>query len=160
MRVGSIREAGIDDVDELARLRWEFRLEVGTPDSLSREAFDREMRAFVVDSLREAGPWHAWVAEDEARLVGCVWLQLVDRVPHPRLRRGERQIAYVTNMYVEPDRRNGGLGRNLLDAALEFARERRVAGVVLWPSERSVPFYWRAGFGDAGAPLWLEVAGD
>jgi GNAT superfamily N-acetyltransferase len=63
-------------------------------------------------------------------------------------------------MYVEPDRRNGGLGSALLDAAIAFAHQREVDGVVLWPSERSRPFYERAGFGRLGAGRWLEIAGD
>ena len=37
----------------------------------------------------------------------------------------------------------------LLDAALGHARERDFARVVLSPSERSVPFYKRAGFAPA-----------
>jgi GNAT superfamily N-acetyltransferase len=63
-------------------------------------------------------------------------------------------------MYVEPDRRDAGLGRELLEAALAFARARNVDGVVLWPSPRSRPFYARAGFGTDGGPLWLEIGGD
>jgi GNAT superfamily N-acetyltransferase len=61
-------------------------------------------------------------------------------------------------MFVERDRRSSGLGAALLEVALAFARGRDVDGVVLWPSERSRPFYERAGFG--AGPLWLEIAGD
>lgn len=155
-----IREAGIGDVDELARLRWEFRLETGTPSSLTRAAFEAEMRGFAREALAEGSPWRVWVAEDAGRVVGCVWLQLVERVPHPDLPRWGRPIAYLTNMYVEPGRRDRGLGRRLLDVALAFAHEREVDGVVLWPSQRSVPFYERAGFSSRPGPLWLEVEGD
>jgi GNAT superfamily N-acetyltransferase len=63
-------------------------------------------------------------------------------------------------MYVEAARRDGGLGRELLRRAVEFAGRRGAGGVVLWPSERSRPFYERAGFGMRGGPLWLELAGD
>jgi GNAT superfamily N-acetyltransferase len=128
--------------------------------SYERRAFVKEIRAFVADVLTDGRPWRAWVAEDANRLVGCVWLQLVERVPHPSRERWERPLAYVTNMYVEPDRRSAGLGRGLLEAAIAFAREREVGGILLWPSRRSVPFYERAGFGRAGAGLWLEIAGD
>jgi GNAT superfamily N-acetyltransferase len=62
-------------------------------------------------------------------------------------------------MYVEPGRRDEGLGRELLDAAVTFAREVGADGVLLWPSERSLPFYERAGF-EAGPWRWLEIAGD
>lgn len=156
----TIRSAVPGDVDELTRLRWEFRLEAGTPSSLTRAAFEDEMRPFTREALAERSPWRVWVAEDAGRIVGCVWLQLVERVPHPDLPRWARPIAYLTNMYVEPERRDDGLGRRLLDVALAFAHEREVDGVILWPSARSVPFYERAGFCSDPAPLWLEVAGD
>ncbi len=156
---GTIRPATVEDGPELARLRWEFRIEQGTPPTLDRAAFDAEMAAFVADALA-AHAWRIWVAEDAGCLIGCVWLHLVQKVPHPDRRRDERPVGYVTNMYVEPGLRDAGLGRALLDEALAHARERDVDGVVVWPSERSVPFYRRAGFGQEGAPLWLGVAGD
>jgi GNAT superfamily N-acetyltransferase len=156
----TIRAATVDDADELGRLRWEFRIESGTPATRSREAFAEQMGGFVADALEPGSAWHAWVGEDDGRLVGCIWLQLVERVPHPDLGRGERPIAYVTNMYVEPALRNAGLGRALLDVALRFATERGASGAVLWPSPRSTSFYERAGFRTDAGPLWLELAGD
>jgi GNAT superfamily N-acetyltransferase len=155
-----IRVATAGDAPELSRLRWEFRIEAGTPATRAAEAFEAEMRDFVRDVLAKGSAWHAWVAEeDDGRLVGCVWLQLVEKVPHPGRGRWERPVAYVTSMYVEPDRRDEGLGRALLDVAVTFARERGVDGVLLWPSERSVPFYRRAGF-EPGPWLWSEMDGD
>jgi GNAT superfamily N-acetyltransferase len=154
-----IRPAMPDDAAELARLRWEFRIEVGTPATRSRAAFDAEMETFAREMVANDGAWRAWVADDGGRLLGCVWLQLVEKVPHPSRSRRERPIAYVTNMYVEPDRRDRGLGRELLDVAVTFARESGADGVLLWPSERSRPFYERAGFED-GPWRWLEIEGD
>ena len=154
----TIRQATLDDADELARLRWEFRIEAGTPATRSYDEFLREFRAFAIDAFADDTPWRAWVADEDGRLVGCAWLQLVHKVPHPSRTLAERPVAYVTNMYVDPDHRNSGLGRELLDHAVTFAREREVDGVVLWPSELSRPFYERAGFGPE--PLWLPIAGD
>jgi GNAT superfamily N-acetyltransferase len=153
-----IRQATVDDGDELARLRWEFRIELGTRAARDRDGFNEEFRAFVSDAFANGSPWRAWVAEDDGRLVGCAWLRLVEKVPHPNRTLEERPVAYVTNMFVDREHRNSGLGRELLERALEFARERHVDGVVLWPSERSRRFYERAGFGPG--PLWLDVAGD
>ena len=156
----TVRAATTDDADDLVRMRWEFRLESGTPATRTRDEFAEEMRGFLADVFAPGTSWRVWVGVDGGRPVGCVWLQLVERVPHPDLARWQRPIAYVTNMYVEPERRNSGLGRALLDAALALARERDVDGVVLWPSPRSVPFYERAGFRTDTGPLWLGIAGD
>ena len=156
-----IRAATPDDADELARLRWTFRVEHGTPADRSFDEFLDEFRGFARGVLADDQPWRAWVvAEDGDRLVGCLWLQLVEKVPHPSRRRWERPIGYVTNVYVEPDLRNEGLGARLMDEALAFARDRGVAEVVVWPSARSVSFYRRAGFGSGEAPLLLDLAGD
>ena len=154
----TIRDAALQDADELARLRWEFRIEAGTPATRDHDEFLREFRSFATEAFADGAPWRVWVAEDDGRLVGCTWLQLVHKVPHPSRTLAERPVAYVTNMYVDPGHRNSGLGRELLDRAVEFAREREVDGVLLWPSERSRPFYERAGFGPGW--LWLDVAGD
>lgn len=155
-----IRAATPDDADELARLRWTFRVEHGTPADRTFEEFLDEFRGFAREVLADDQPWRAWVAEDDRRLVGCLWLQLVEKVPHPSRRRWERPIGYVTNVYIEPDLRNEGLGARLMDEALAFARGREVAEVVVWPSPRSVSFYRRAGFGSEEAPLLLDLAGD
>ena len=155
-----VRRATAGDADELARLRWDFRVEQGTPVSRSFEAFAGEFRAFAIDVLADETAWRAWVAEDEGRPVGCVWLQFVEKIPHPSRGRWERPIAYVTNVYVEPALRNEGLGAQLVDAAMSYARERDAAEAVVWPTPRSVSFYRRAGFGAEAAPLGMDLAGD
>ena len=156
----TIRLASADDADELARLRWDFRVEHGTPVTRTFEEFASEFRAFVTDALAGGAPWRAWVAHPDGRLVGCVWLQLVEKVPHPSRGRWERPLAYVTNVYVEPDLRDAGVGARLLDAAMTFAREQRMSEAVVWPTPRSVSFYRRAGFGTESAPLGRDLAGD
>ncbi len=155
-----LRPATPGDADELARLRWAFRVEHGTRVSRTFDAFLEEFRAFAEGALADGAPWRAWVAEGEGRLVGCIWLQLVEKVPHPSRRRWERPIVYVTNVYVEPGLRDAGLGRRLLDAAMTFARDHPAAEAVVWPTPRSVSFYRRAGFGTESAPLGIDLAGD
>jgi hypothetical protein len=46
----------------------------GTPVTRTFEAFAEEFRAFATDVLADGAPWRAWVAEDEGRLVGGLWL--------------------------------------------------------------------------------------
>ena len=155
-----IRPATLEDADELARLRWDFRVEQGTPASSAFEAFAEGFRAFANDVLADGSPWRAWVAEDQGRLVGCAWLQLVEKIPHPSRGRWERPIAYVTNVYVEPALRDEGLGARLLEAAMAHAREQEAAEAVVWPTPRSASLYRRAGFGSESAPLSMDLAGD
>ncbi|MGA9161608.1 MAG: N-acetyltransferase [Actinomycetota bacterium] len=158
--MATIRPATPDDADGLARLRWDFRVEHGTAVTRTFDEFAEEFRAFAADVLADGAPWRAWVAHEADRLVGCIWLQLVEKVPHPSRSRWERPIAYVTNVYVEPGLRDAGLGGRLLDAAMTFAREHGMGEAVVWPTPRSLSFYRRAGFGDGSAPLGMDLAGD
>lgn len=76
--------------------------------------------------------------------MGNLWIQLVPKVPAPYVE--SELFGYVTNAYVEPSLRDGGLGRVLLEAATDWAMERPVEFLVTWPSDRSRPLYERAGF--------------
>ena len=69
VRIG-VRPATTDDTDELARLRWDFRVEHGTPVTRTFEEFATEFRAFVTDALAGGARWRAWVAHADGRLVG------------------------------------------------------------------------------------------
>jgi ribosomal protein S18 acetylase RimI-like enzyme len=57
--------------------------------------------------------------------------------------------AYLEELYVVPERRGHGLGRALLEAAMEYARKRGAAHIDLGTSENDVAaraLYERAGF--------------
>lgn len=96
------------------------------------------------ERLDGADAWRAWVADADAEIVGGVWLQLLEKVPNPV---GEPEThAYVTNLYVRPERRGRGIGSALLSAALAECGGRGVDAVVLWPTPDSRPLYERHGF--------------
>jgi GNAT superfamily N-acetyltransferase len=96
------------------------------------------------DHLREGKLWHCWVAEENERLIGAVWLQLVEKIPNPRAE--AEQHAYLTNFYVSESARGRGLGSRLLRAIIEWCESRDVHAIILWPTERSRSLYRRHGF--------------
>ena len=137
-----IRRAGPDDAPVLARLRFAFRAELG--DAIEPEdAFVARCAPWMAERLA-GGPWRCWVAEEDGGIVGHAWVQLLEKVPNPVDEREHH--AYVTNCYVRPDRRGGGIGGRLLSAALGWCEASGVDAVILWPSERSRPLYLRHGF--------------
>ena len=71
---------------------------------------------------------------------------------------GDRFAAwgYLANAYVRPAYRNQGIGTRLAEAVLSYADAHGFARIVLSPSQRSIPFYRRAGFGPADALLLRE----
>ena len=109
----------------------------------SFRAFAERFAAFAREAIAD-DRWRAAVAERDGRLVGTVWLQLVRKVPAPSAK-GEF-IGYVTNAYVAPAERDGGVGADLLQRLIEQVAAVPIEVLIVWPTERSASFYERAGF--------------
>jgi GNAT superfamily N-acetyltransferase len=150
-----IRQAVARDTSDLARMRHALYSEHGPEREPLDEYVDR-FAGFVHDVLA-SGAWRIWVAELEGRIVGTMWLQIVERVPRPGEDRGALPIGYLTNVFVEPELRDAGLGSRILREVVAWARRRGVEEIIVWPSERSYPFYERAGFSSTPDPLVLYL---
>ena len=150
----AIRPATAEDASRLAELRWEFRASKTTPVE-TREAFVARCTEWMRDELA-SGAWRAWLAVDDGAVVGQVWARLVPKVPNPALEREHH--LYISNMFVTPSAR-GGVGTQLLDAAVAFAHSQRVDRVILWPSDRSRSLYMRAGFAPRDHLFELKLSG-
>ena len=146
-----------EDIPELARLRYELYAEQEDVVAESAEAYRERFAAFAAQALASVD-WRAWVARDGDRLVGAMWLQTVHRVPVPGKRAGP--IGYLTNVYVEPEHRNAGVGAQMLARVTVWCREEGFSAAIVWPTERSRPFYGRAGFTRPAEPLVIELDPD
>ncbi len=93
----------------------------------------------------------SWLAEVSGELVGMMNLAIFERMPRPG--RDVGTWAYLANAFVLRPYRDQGIGRLLLDALLAHADAHGYVRVVLRPSERSIPFYLRAGFNADGGFL-------
>jgi ribosomal protein S18 acetylase RimI-like enzyme len=102
-----------------------------------------------------ADDWRAWIAIEDGRVVGQLWMKVFGKIPNPTAEREHH--AYISNVYVSPASR-GGVGDRLVSAALESARGAGVDSVVLWPSERSRTLYARHGFGTNGRLMELTLS--
>jgi GNAT superfamily N-acetyltransferase len=144
-----IRVAGEGDVAALARLRREWTEE---QDGVRADP-DFEER-FAAWYAAESGRRVCWLAEVDGRPVGMVNLAVFTRMPRPG--QPAARWGYLGNAFVVAGHRDLGIGARLVAALLNYADEQRFARVVLSPSERSVPFYQRAGFGPADMLLARE----
>ena len=138
-----IRRAGREDGALVARLRRDWTAEQ-TGERVDDEAFEG---VFADWFEREHDQRITWLALDGERPVGMLNMLMFTRMPKPG--RPLSRWGYVANVYVDHRCRDEGTGRALLDACLSHAREHHYARLVLSPSERSVPFYLRAGFAPA-----------
>lgn len=138
-----VRQASAADAPELARLRWAFKAEDRDGDPLAPVRSVQQAAGWIQERLA-SGRWLAWVVDGGGEIWGHVFLHLVERVPDPY--EDNIPVGYVTNFYVVPSQRNRGFGAALLGALRLHARSRGMDDLIVWPSERSVSLYRRAGF--------------
>jgi ribosomal protein S18 acetylase RimI-like enzyme len=142
----SVRTAQPEDAEAIGRLLHEFNLEFGD---------------FTPGAAKLAERVRPLLEGDE--LVALVGGQGPDGVAILRLRPSVWSNAlecYVAELYVVPARRGRGLGRALMTAALELARERGADHVELATSEDDVAaraLYESLGFSnrDDGAVMYF-----
>jgi GNAT superfamily N-acetyltransferase len=138
-----IRQAGPADASMLARLRYDFRIELDPPAEMEREFLER-CRQWMADRLARGGAWRCWLALEDGTPVGAVWLQLLEKIPNPV---GEPELhGYISSLYVKSDRRGSGIGSTLLEACLRDCETNGADAVFLWPTPRSRSLYERYGF--------------
>jgi GNAT superfamily N-acetyltransferase len=148
-----IRCAAPADAEALAELRWEFRV-ARAPATEDHDRFVSRCAAWMRDELTSGRRWRAWLAVADGSVVGQAWLQTIEKMPNPVAER-ERH-AYVSNVFVQPAYR-GGVGAQLLEALLDWARAAAFDRVILWPSTRSVTLYERHGFSHRGDVMELAL---
>ena len=144
-----IRLAAAADVPALAELRRLSTLE----HSPGRDDEDFEER-FASWYGRESSRRLTWLAEGDGAAVGMMNVVVFERMPRPGPDPG--RWGYLANAYVRPAYRNQGVGTRLIEAILSYADAAGFARMVLSPSQRSIPFYRRAGFGPADTLLSRE----
>ena len=139
------------DFTQLARLRWLLKMgDHNSEPSSEQSAFTRD----YCDQLRASealGDTVHFVVEDQSRLLGAVTIRVVRKELSP----GAKPDAwgYVTNTFVLAEHRQRGVGTALLNGAIAWAADSGLELLIVWPSERSVSFYRRAGFEGQTAPL-------
>jgi len=137
-----IRRAGDTDLASITQLRREWTREQDG-DQLD-DGFDARLAAWF---SRESARRITWLAEAAGRPVGMMNLAIFERMPRPG--HAPSRWGYLGNAFIVAAYRNRGIGTQLLSTVLRYADENDLARVVLSPSDRSVAFYQRAGFGRA-----------
>jgi GNAT superfamily N-acetyltransferase len=145
-----VRLATAGDGSAVAALRaaWTEEWHDATPDCGYAERF----AAWWASEGAQRLTWLAWA---DAVPVGMVNLAVFERMPSPG--RAPSRWGHLGNAYVRPDWRSRGVGTALLTELLAYARSEGFSRVVLRPSDRSIPFYRRAGFAPATSRMLTEL---
>ena len=136
------RLANEKDAARLAELRWQHKAEEEPLDIANREGFIDFCSADLKTRLKD--DLFCWVAAENDVIVSHIYIIIVKKVPKPSKLDGI--WGYTTAVYTVPGYRKKGIGSMLMDKVKEWCYERKLELLIVWPSERSIPFYERAGF--------------
>lgn len=148
------RQATESDYFQLVKLRWDFKLEGGEVPEMPQPQFYRLFLHQLQLNI-ERGNWTYWVAEENGVIVSQVFLYEIENIPRPA--RFDDRFGYITNVYTQPAYRGQGVGINLMQHVIAYARQRDLELLLVWPSETSTNFYQRAGFQDADDVMRLQL---
>jgi len=151
-----VRPALPADAPLLAALRYAFRAGM-LPPTEEEAAFLARAVPWMAGRLAPGTAWRAWVAEAGGAPVGCLWLQLIEKIPNPGTEREHH--GYITSVFVRPSARGRGIAARMVETAITACREAGVDAVILWPTARSRPLYERAGFSPPGDMLTRVLDG-
>jgi GNAT superfamily N-acetyltransferase len=152
----SIRQATIDDIEQLVRLRLAMMAEIAGPDGGgvdpdSGKALAEANRSYLEETM-PTGEFVAYIVESGGAMVATSGLRVYRMAPHTGNLRGIG--AYVLNMYTMPEWRGRGLASALLERLVEHAREAGAMSVSLRATAAGRPVYERYGFG--GDPSFMS----
>lgn len=135
-----IRPLAERDLPGVAGLRWRWYHDRHRQADTTLDDFTREVQSWW-DRVQD---YVGLVATVEAQLVGMGFLAVVHRVPWP----GDASRCYgdVQSLYVLPDFRGRGIGRQLVDELARRAASSGCIRITVNSSDRAVTLYTGAGF--------------
>jgi GNAT superfamily N-acetyltransferase len=138
------RTGTVEDLTQLAELRWDFRMEGGDElPAVSKSEFIEACTSFLKRGL-ESGYHVYWLAEQDGEIVSHIFVHKIELIPRPCKIRDH--FGYLTNNYTKPAYRNKGIGSELMQKVKDWAKDEDLELLIVYPSEEAVTFYERAGF--------------
>jgi len=136
-----IREATRDDCEWILHHRIGMFTDMGeSHDFIQKTA--RLTEQFLEDDWTKV--YRYFLVEENNEVISGCGIS-VFRVP-PQAIQNMGTFAYLSNMFVEPDRRRMGIGRELLNHVIKVCREEGVGLLILHASDDGLPFYESEGF--------------
>ncbi|MFD6161999.1 GNAT family N-acetyltransferase [Nocardia sp. NPDC060256] len=153
MSTTMIHPAQDDDLVGVAQLRWQWFQEVrGTP-AATQEEF---IQSFVAWAQANRSSHRCLVLVEDGTVIGMAWLAIYQRVP--TVGTPQRLSGDVQSMYVVPDRRDSGLGSQLIDAVVTLADQLGLKPLTVNSSTKAINAYMRRGFVTSPELLKAEFA--
>jgi GNAT superfamily N-acetyltransferase len=146
----TIRQATIDDIDELTELRQRFLTEIG----YGSDAVPNAVRSYL-DKALPTGDFVAFVAESAGHIIATSGVQIFQKPPHARNLSGKE--GFVLNMFTLPEWRGRGIATALMQRIVGFVRDRGATCIRLHTSESGVGIYTKLGFQPDNSEMLLYL---
>jgi GNAT superfamily N-acetyltransferase len=143
-----VRAATIGDVDALVHHRIAMFQDMGVP--LDATAVDDAFRPWLLEMMPK-GLYRAWVVESGSQVISGGGITILPWPPGPRYFTG--RLAFVYNVYTEPDHRRRGLGRLVMEAIHDWCREERIGSLALNASRFGQSMYESLGYAVTPSPM-------
>lgn len=143
-----VRVATLDDVDALVHHRIAMFQDMGVP--LDPVAVDAAFRPWLAEMMPK-GIYRAWVVESGSQVIAGGGITILPWPPGPRYFSG--RLAFVYNVYTEPDHRHRGLGRMVMEAIHTWCREQRIGSLALNASRFGQSMYESLGYAVTPSPM-------
>ena len=138
----SFRKAQPDDLDIVITLLEELIIELGPPDNAAQvlPQLPKDIHlALAADNVC------IFLAQSENKIIGLSRGDILMTDPIFRLR-ADNRCGYVDQMYVRPDYRNQGIGRQLLILVENWFREIGIGHALLHAAQDAIRFYSSEGY--------------
>jgi GNAT superfamily N-acetyltransferase len=139
----SIRYAKASDAPIIAQHRRKMFTDMGDEHYIRSTDVDAAYEQWVERKLTE-GYFVDWLMTCGEEVIGGAALEIRERPPHPI--ELMTRYAYVMNVYVEPDYRQQGIARQLLQTILAWCAEQGLRLILLHASDKGQPLYESLGF--------------
>ena len=143
-----VRAATIGDVDALVHHRIAMFQDMGVP--LDATAVDDAFRPWLLEMMPK-GLYRAWVVESGSQVISGGGITILPWPPGPQYFTG--RLAFVYNVYTEPDHRRRGLGRMVMEAIHDWCREERIGSLALNASRFGQSMYESLGYAVTPSPM-------
>jgi ribosomal protein S18 acetylase RimI-like enzyme len=142
----AIRQATLDDLADLVRLRRTMFESMGFDDGAQLDAADAAARAYFAEAI-PAGQFHGWLAvTPTGTAVGSGGIVIDRHPPGPSNLSG--RAGYIMNVVTAPGYRRRGIARRMMQVMLEWLAARGIEHVTLHATEAGRPLYRELGFVD------------
>ena len=138
-----IRKAGINDIEELIKIRIAYLKEdYGNISSEQIEQLKKQLPEYYINhSDRDM---IAYIAEENNEIISSVFLVIIEKPANPTFMSGK--IGNILNVYTKPEYRKKGIAGQLLKLVINDAREMKLSYLELKSTKAGFNLYKELGF--------------